>query len=111
MPGQRQRARRCTPTSTRPTDEASMARTSFRQALNDALRAEMRRDSRVVIIGEDVAGGAGGTGDGDAYGGNKGGTRGFGRQFGRACGHGPPIPESALGGMAAGAAMTGLRPV
>jgi pyruvate dehydrogenase E1 component beta subunit len=36
-----------------------MAKVSFRQALNDALRSEMKRDSRVVVIGEDVAGGAG----------------------------------------------------
>ena len=88
-----------------------MARTSFRQALNDALRAEMRRDSRVVIIGEDVAGGAGGTGDDDAYGGIMGVTRGLVGEFGRARVIDTPITESAIVGMAAGAAMTGLRPV
>src|ERR1700675_1243293 len=88
-----------------------MARTSFRQALNDALRAEMRRDSRVVIIGEDVAGGAGGTGDDLAYGGIMGVTRGLVGEFGRARVIDTPITESALVGMAAGAAMTGLRPV
>jgi len=88
-----------------------MARTSFRQALNDALRSEMRRDSRVVVIGEDVAGGAGGTGVDDAYGGIMGVTRGLVGEFGRARVIDTPITESAIVGMAAGAAMTGLRPV
>jgi acetoin:2,6-dichlorophenolindophenol oxidoreductase subunit beta len=88
-----------------------MARTSFRQALNDALRSEMRRDSSVVIIGEDVAGGAGGTGVDDAYGGIMGVTRGLVGEFGRARVIDTPITESAIVGMAAGAAMTGLRPV
>jgi pyruvate dehydrogenase E1 component beta subunit len=88
-----------------------MARISFRQALNDALRAEMRRDSRVVVIGEDVAGGAGGTGTDDAYGGIMGVTRGLVGEFGRGRVIDTPITESAIVGMAAGAAMTGLRPV
>ena len=88
-----------------------MARTSFRQALNDALRSEMRRDSSVVVIGEDVAGGAGGTGTDDAYGGIMGVTRGLVGEFGRARVIDTPITESAIVGMAAGAAMTGLRPV
>jgi acetoin:2,6-dichlorophenolindophenol oxidoreductase subunit beta len=88
-----------------------MVRTSFRQALNDALRSEMRRDSSVVIIGEDVAGGAGGTGTDDAYGGIMGVTRGLVGEFGRARVIDTPITESAIVGMAAGAAMTGLRPV
>jgi pyruvate/2-oxoglutarate/acetoin dehydrogenase E1 component len=88
-----------------------MPKTSFRQALNDALRSEMRRDSSVVIIGEDVAGGAGGTGVDDAYGGIMGVTRGLVGEFGRARVIDTPITESAMVGMAAGAAMTGLRPV
>ena len=88
-----------------------MAKTSLRQALNDALRSEMRRDSSVVIIGEDVAGGAGGTGVDDAYGGIMGVTRGLVGEFGRARVIDTPITESAIVGMAAGAAMTGLRPV
>jgi acetoin:2,6-dichlorophenolindophenol oxidoreductase subunit beta len=88
-----------------------MARISFRQALNDALRSEMRRDSRVVIIGEDVAGGAGGTGVDDAYGGIMGVTRGLVGEFGRARVIDTPISESAIVGMAAGAALTGLKPV
>ena len=32
---------------------------SIRLALNEALAQEMRRDPRIIVIGEDVAGGAG----------------------------------------------------
>src|SRR5260221_5500588 len=88
-----------------------MPKISYRQALNDALRAEMRRDASVVVIGEDVAGGAGGSGSDDAYGGIMGVTRGLVGEFGRHRVIDTPITESAIMGMAAGAAMTGLRPV
>ena len=36
-----------------------MAVKTIRQALHEALEHEMRRDPRVVVIGEDVSGGAG----------------------------------------------------
>ena len=36
-----------------------MAKKSYRQAINEALRQEMERDHRVVIMGEDIAGGMG----------------------------------------------------
>jgi acetoin:2,6-dichlorophenolindophenol oxidoreductase subunit beta len=71
----------------------------------------MRRDPRVVVLGEDVAGGAGGTGVDDAYGGVMGVTRGLVGAFGRERVIDTPITESAIMGMAAGAAVTGLRPV
>src|SRR5260370_29026914 len=71
----------------------------------------MRSDPAVVIVGEDVAGGAGGVGVDDAYGGIMGVTRGLVGEFGRARVLDIPITESAIVGMAAGAAMTGLRPV
>jgi pyruvate dehydrogenase E1 component beta subunit len=88
-----------------------MASKSYRQALNEALAHEMRRDPDVVIMGEDVAGGAGGTGEMDAYGGPLGVTKGLIHEFGAGRVIDTPITESAIMGMAAGCAMTGLRPV
>ena len=84
---------------------------TIREAINEALRLEMRRDPTVIIIGEDVAGGAGGTGERDAYGGVLGVTKGLFGEFGEARVIDTPITESAIMGAAAGAAMTGLRPV
>jgi len=59
-----------------------MPQKSIRQALNEALAQEMRRDPRVVVIGEDVAGGAGTDGQRDAYGGVLGVTKGLFAEFG-----------------------------
>ena len=88
-----------------------MSKKSFRQALNEALRHEMRRDPRVVIMGEDVAGGAGAPGEDDAWGGVLGVTKGLVGEFGRDRVLDTPLSESAYIGAAAGAAATGLRPV
>jgi acetoin:2,6-dichlorophenolindophenol oxidoreductase subunit beta len=88
-----------------------MAKKSFREAINEALRLEMRRDPRVVVMGEDVAGGMGAGGDQDAWGGVLGVTKGLMPEFGRARVLDTPISESAFIGAAVGAAATGLRPV
>ncbi len=88
-----------------------MPKKSYRQAINEALRQEMQRDPRVVLIGEDIAGGQGGTGVVDAYGGTLGVTRGLIGEFGAERVIDTPITESGFVGMAAGAAATGLRPV
>jgi len=88
-----------------------MSKKSFRQAINEALRQEMERDSRVVVMGEDVAGGMGAPGEADAWGGVLGVTKGLVGQFGRERVLDTPITESAFIGAAAGAAATGLRPV
>jgi pyruvate/2-oxoglutarate/acetoin dehydrogenase E1 component len=88
-----------------------MPQKSIRQALNEALRQEMRRDPRIIIIGEDVAGGAATEGQRDAYGGVLGVTKGLIGEFGAARVIDTPITESAIMGAAAGAAVTGLRPV
>ncbi|MFO1171358.1 MAG: alpha-ketoacid dehydrogenase subunit beta [Hyphomicrobiaceae bacterium] len=87
-----------------------MPEKTIRQALNEALKQEMRRDPRVVIMGEDVTGGAG-TGVDDAWGGAFGVTKGILGEFGRERILDTPITESAFVGAAAGAAATGLRPV
>jgi len=88
-----------------------MPQKSIRQALNEALAQEMRRDPTVVVIGEDVAGGAATEGQRDAYGGVLGVTKGLFAEFGEARVIDTPITESAIMGAAAGAAVTGLRPV
>ena len=88
-----------------------MAKKSFRQAVNEALRQEMERDPTVVLMGEDVAGGMGAPGEDDAWGGPLGVTKGLMPRFGRDRVYDTPITESAFIGAAAGAAATGLRPV
>ena len=88
-----------------------MAKKSFRQAVNEALAQEMRRDPTVVVMGEDNAGGMGAPGEDDAWGGVLGVTKGLMPEFGRDRVLDTPISESAFIGAAAGAAATGLRPV
>ena len=70
-----------------------MPQKSIRQALNEALAQEMRRDPRVVVIGEDVAGGAGTDGQRDAYGGVLGVTKGLFAEFGEGRVIDTPITE------------------
>ena len=84
---------------------------TYREAINDALRQEMRRDPNVIIMGEEVSGGAGCPGQDDAYGGVFGVTKGLMPEFGRERVIDTPISESAIIGAAAGAANNGLRPV
>lgn len=88
-----------------------MAQKSFRQALNEALHHEMARDPSVLLIGEDVTGGAGANGEKDAWGGVFGVSRGLLGQFGPERVRDTPISEAAFIGAAAGAALTGMRPV
>lgn len=88
-----------------------MAVKTVREAINEALFQEMRNDENVILMGEDVAGGAGCPGEDDAYGGVFGVTKGLVGEFGRERVIDTPITESGFVGMAAGAAATGLRPV
>ena len=86
---------------------------TYRDAIREAMRVEMERDPTVVIMGEDVAGGASlpGFENEDAWGGVLGVTKGLVQQFGRTRVLDTPISESGYIGAAVGAASTGLRPV
>ncbi len=88
-----------------------MTKKTFRQAINEAIAQEMRRDHRVIVMGEDNAGGMGAPGEDDAWGGVLGVTKGLMPEFGRGRVLDTPITESAFIGAAVGAAATGLRPV
>ena len=89
-----------------------MPQLSMRDAINQALHQEMARDSRVIVLGEDVSGGAGGSsGEREASGGIFGITKGLLPRFGADRVIDTPISESAIVGAAAGAALAGLRPV
>ena len=84
---------------------------SYKEAINEAIAQEMKKDENVILIGEDVAGGAGTNGEQDAWGGVMGVTKGLLGQFGRERIIDTPITETAILGMASGAALTGLRPI
>ena len=83
---------------------------TYQQAIGEALAQEMERDETVIIMGEDVAGGAGSPGEDDAWGGVLGVTKGLYGKFGDRV-MDTPITESAFIGAAVGAATAGLRPV
>ena len=89
-----------------------MARTiTMREAINEALDQEMARDPSVVLMGEDIVGGAGSPGEDDAWGGVLGVTKGLYAKYGRERMLDTPLSESAYIGAAIGAATCGLRPV
>ncbi len=93
---------------------ASAARElTFSQAINEAIRLEMRRDPTIVVLGEDVAGAAGRAHLGfvDAWGGPLRATRGLITEFGPERVLDTPIAEMGFVGAAVGAAMSGLRPI
>lgn len=73
----------------------------FRQAIQDAMVEEMRRDSRVFLIGEDIG----------VYGGAFGVSAGMLEEFGPERVIETPISEMAIVGAATGAAMVGMRPI
>jgi len=78
-----------------------MAQLSYREAVAAGIAQEMRRDSNVVFIGEDVA----------AAGGVFKTTEGLLDEFGSKRVRDCPISEQAIIGATMGAAMTGLRPI
>jgi pyruvate dehydrogenase E1 component beta subunit len=86
---------------------------TYGEAINEALRIAMREDPSVILMGEDVAGGAEVDHliNEDAWGGPMGVTKGLVQEFGRNRILDTPITESGFIGSAVGAAATGLRPV
>lgn len=86
---------------------------TYAEAVNEAIRHEMRRDPNIIIMGEDIAGGAGRAHLGiiDAWGGPYRATRGLIQEFGPQRVLDTPISEMGFIGSAVGAAMTGLRPI
>ena len=74
------------------------------EALREALREEMRRDERVVLLGEDI-------GIEGGFGGAFTVTLGLSEEFGHQRVIDTPISEAAIAGIATGAALGGLRPV
>ncbi|MFQ5934492.1 MAG: alpha-ketoacid dehydrogenase subunit beta [Dehalococcoidia bacterium] len=88
-------------------------RISYLRALNETLDQEMERDPTVILMGEDVAGGAGKEDQGiiDAWGGAFGFSKGLLPKYGAERVKDTPISEAGFIGAAVGAAATGLRPV
>lgn len=86
---------------------------SYGDALNEAMRIAMREDPKVILMGEDIAGGAQVDHliDQEAWGGSMGVTKGLVQEFGRNRVLDTPITEAGYVGAAVGAAATGLRPI
>ncbi|WP_144668435.1 alpha-ketoacid dehydrogenase subunit beta [Bacillus altitudinis] len=86
---------------------------SMSSALNEAIKLAMRRDEDVILMGEDVAGGAhvDHLQDDEAWGGVLGVTKGIVQEFGRERVLDTPISEAGYVGAAMAAASTGLRPI
>ena len=74
------------------------------EALREALREEMRRDESVILLGEDI-------GVEGGFGGAFTVTLGLAEEFGHGRVLDTPISEASIAGVAAGAALGGLRPV
>jgi pyruvate dehydrogenase E1 component beta subunit len=79
-----------------------MRKITYRDALREALREEMRRDPAVFLLGEDI---------GRDWGGAFKVTDGLAQEFGDERVRDTPISESAIIGTGVGAAITGMRPI
>ena len=74
---------------------------TYLEAIREALRQEMQRDERVILLGEDIG----------VYGGAFGVTLGMLQEFGEDRVIDTPISELTIAGAAIGGALVGLRPV
>src|SRR5260370_35138588 len=88
-------------TATQTTAQTTLRELTFGEAIREAIAEEMRRDSRVCVLGEDVA---------------EAGTpfkvlSGLVEEFGKERAIDTPISKPGFTGSEVGAPMTGLRPV
>lgn len=86
---------------THKTVETSAGQMTYIQAIQSAMRDEMERDDSVIVLGEDVG----------VKGGVFGATAGLQKQFGDLRVIDTPLAESAIAGVAIGAAINGMKPV
>jgi 2-oxoisovalerate dehydrogenase E1 component len=84
-----------------PAAEAAAPELRYLDAISDGLREAMRRDERVVLMGQDIA----------EYGGVFKATEGFVEEFGKARVRNTPIVESGAIGAALGLALGGFVPM
>ncbi|MFQ5996139.1 MAG: alpha-ketoacid dehydrogenase subunit beta [Dehalococcoidales bacterium] len=78
-----------------------MRELTFREAVREALREEMKRDPSVFLIGEEIA----------EYGGSYKVTQGLLDEFGHERIRNTPLAEASIAGAALGTALVGMRPV
>lgn len=83
---------------------------TMKAAIGEAIDQEMSRDPTVIMMGEDIVGGAGTEGERDAWGGVLGLSKGLYAKHGDRL-IDTPLSESAYVGAAIGAATCGLRPI
>ncbi|SDI17811.1 alpha-ketoacid dehydrogenase subunit beta [Alteribacillus bidgolensis] len=86
---------------------------TFSDALNEAMKQAMRKNEDVILLGEDIAGGAevDHLQNEDAWGGVMGVTKGLIQEFGKDRVLDTPIAEAGYVGAAVSAAATGMRPI
>ena len=78
-----------------------MRKITYREAVLEALREEMKRDERVYLLGEDIG----------EFGGSYKTTQGLLKEFGKERVRNTPISEAAIIGASLGSALLGMRPV
>ena len=78
-----------------------MRELTYREAVREALREEMKRDPKVFLMGEEIA----------EYGGSYKVTQGLVEEFGKERVRNTPLAEAAIAGAALGASLVGMRPV
>jgi pyruvate dehydrogenase E1 component beta subunit len=76
-------------------------KTSYREAVRDALREALQQDARVFLMGEDVG----------SYGGSYAVSKGFLQEFGEERVRDTPLSELGFVGAGIGAALGGMRPI